>query len=163
MLVVPVLLLILLIAIDFGRVYFTNIQLSNAVREAANYGATNPVDPQGMLARANLERNSQSQGGQQDVLTYPANLSTRCATPANVTIACASSPGAGGAGNTLTVTLTTPFQFFTPVIGNFFGNFKVSTSATVAVLNSVASTGGSNPSGCLAPTLATFTVTPSAT
>ena len=141
--------LLLLIAVDFGRVFFTNVQLNNAVREAANYGATNPLDTTGMLARANAERNSQSQGGQQDVLTYPANLATQCATPADVTIPCAESPGGGGAGNTLTVTLTVPFQFFTPLIGGFFNNdLHVSAASTVAVLNSAADPGGTNPSGC---------------
>lgn len=160
-LVLPVFLLLLLIAVDFGRVFFTHVQLDNAVREAANYGATNPVDPVGMLARANAERNAQSQGGQQDVLTYPSNITTRCSTPAGVAIACDQSPGGAGAGNTLTVTLQAPFSFFTPFISGFFGgSLQISSSATVAVLNSAASTGGTNPSGCAAPTVATFTAFP---
>ena len=159
-LILPVFMLFLLIAVDFGRLFFTNIQLSNAVREAASYGAMHPdaASKPAMLARANLERNSQSQAGQQDVLTL-ANLETRCATPADVTIACEQAPGAGGAGNTLTVTLTAPFNFFTPFINNFFGNnLNISTSATVAVLNSAAGPGSGNPSSCAAPTVATFTV-----
>ncbi len=153
-LVLPVFMLLLLIAVDFGRIFFTNVQLNNAVREAANYGATNPLDTAGMLARANSERNSQSQGGQQDVLTYPANLSTECAAPDGTTIACAASPGGTGAGNTLTVTLTVPFHFFTPFIEGFFNNdLHISTASTVAVLNSAADPGGTNPSGCNGPTV----------
>ena len=158
-LIIPVFLLFLVIAIDFGRIYFTNIELNNAVREAASYGATNPVDPQGMVARANAERNAQAQGGEQTVLTSPANIVTRCATAANVTIPCDQSPGGAGAGNTLTVTLKAPFSFFTPLIGAVLGNtVQISSSATVAVLNSAAGDGGTNPSGCSAPTLATFVV-----
>ena len=123
------------------------MQLSNAVREAANYGATNPTNPVGMLARANAERNSQSQAGQQNSLTYPENLTTNCATPSDppVPISCALSPGGGGAGNTLTVTLRAPFTFLTPLIGGFFGgSLQVSSSATVAVLNSVPGSGTTN-------------------
>ena len=74
--ILPVFLLLLLMAIDFGRVFFSTIQLSNAVREAADYGANNPVDVQGMLARANRRRGAQSQGGQQDALVFPTNIST---------------------------------------------------------------------------------------
>ncbi len=69
-----------------------------------------------------------------------------------------SSPGGGGAGNTLTVTLNEPFSFFTPFIGGFFGgDLQISSSATVAVLNSAAGGGTGDPAGCAAPTLATFT------
>src|SRR4051794_18751060 len=43
-LILPAFLLLMLIAVDFGRIFFTSIQLNNAVREAANYGATKPTD-----------------------------------------------------------------------------------------------------------------------
>jgi Flp pilus assembly protein TadG len=155
--ILPVFMALLLIAIDFGRIFYTTIQLSNAVREAASYGATQPTDPLGMISRANRERSSQGQAGQQMTLTS-ANISTRCATPADVTIACSQSPGGAGAGNTLTVTITAPFGFLTPFINNFFGgSLDVSSSATVAVLNSAAG-GGTNPSNCAAPTVAALAV-----
>ena len=160
--ILPVFMLMLLFAVDFGRVFFTTIQLSNAVREAANYGATNPIDAQGMLARANRERNAQSQGGQQDTLVYPTNISTSCAQPNGATLACTQSPGGAGAGNTLTVTLNAPFSFYTPFINGFFGGgLQLRSAATVAVLNSAAGPGSTPPSGCAAPTLAKFTVTTS--
>ncbi len=88
----PILLALMLVAGDLGRVYFTMIQLNNAVREAANYGAVQPTDNQGMLDRANAERNTQSQTGQTDVLAS-SNISVTCATPAGVTIVCADSAG----------------------------------------------------------------------
>ncbi|HET7828162.1 MAG TPA: PKD domain-containing protein [Candidatus Limnocylindrales bacterium] len=158
-LVLPVFLLLLLIGVDFGRVFFSTIQLGNAVREAANYGATNPIDTVGMLARANRERNVQGQGGELATLTG-ANLATACAAPNGTTMACALSPGGGGAGNTLTVTLNSPFSFLTPFINGFFGgSLTLRSSATVAVLNSAAGPGSGSPSGCTAPTLSTFVVT----
>ena len=42
-LVLPVLALILLGALDLGRVFFSYVQLTNAVREGANYGRVNPT------------------------------------------------------------------------------------------------------------------------
>ncbi len=151
--IIPVFMFLLLIAVDFGRIFYSTIQLSNAVREAASFGATQPTDTLGMLSRANRERNTQGQAGQQLVLTG-ANIATRCATPANVTIPCDQSPGGAGAGNTLTVTVTAPFGFMTPLINGFFGgSLPISSSATVAVLNSAAG-GGVNPGNCNPPTAA---------
>jgi PKD repeat protein len=157
-LVLPVFLFLLLIAVDFGRVFFTTIQLGNAVREAAAYGAIDPTDTTGMLARANAERNNQAQAGQQGSLAS-TDLTTVCRTPGGATISCATSPGGAGAGNTMTVALNETFTFFTPFINGFFGNsFHVSSSTTVAVLKDLPSGGGGGTGGCSAPTLATFTV-----
>jgi PKD repeat protein len=157
-LVIPIFMLLLLMAVDFGRLFYTYIQVSNAAREAAAYGATAPTDTAGMQTRAAQEKNSQGQGGEG---TLDA-VQTRCATPAGTTITCASAPGGSGAGNTLTVTVSQRFTFFTPLIDGFFGNnLRMSASATTAVLVSPAGGGGSNPGTCAAPTLATFTVTAS--
>ena len=40
-LIIPVFLLLLLAAVDFGRMFFTYIQANNAAREGAAYGAAN--------------------------------------------------------------------------------------------------------------------------
>ena len=42
-LILPVFLFFLLLAVDFGRLLFTYIQLSNTAREAAAYAAFNPT------------------------------------------------------------------------------------------------------------------------
>ena len=42
--VLPMLLLLVLGALDFGRMFFTKIVLTNAAREGANYLAYNPKD-----------------------------------------------------------------------------------------------------------------------
>ena len=73
-LVLPLFALLLLMAIDFGRVYFTYIQVNNAAREAANYAATSPTGPTdsaGILAAATQEVDAQSQGGARSV-TIPS-------------------------------------------------------------------------------------------
>src|SRR5688572_22939646 len=60
-LILPVFLLFLVIAVNFGRLFFSYLQLSNAAREAAAYGATQPTDTVGMQARAEREKNAQAQ------------------------------------------------------------------------------------------------------
>src|SRR5918996_4598444 len=46
-LVLPILMLLVVLAIDFGRVFFTSVSLNNASRVAANYAAANPDGPWG--------------------------------------------------------------------------------------------------------------------
>jgi Flp pilus assembly protein TadG len=53
--VVPVLLLLLLAAIDFGRLYYTNIEVVDAARAGAQYGSQSVIsaaDASGMKAAA---------------------------------------------------------------------------------------------------------------
>jgi Flp pilus assembly protein TadG len=153
-LVLPIFLALLLMAVDFGRLFFTYIQVSNAAREAAAYGATQPTDTVGMQARAVQEKNSQSQGeGALDPIT------TSCANQAGTTIACTSAPGGTGAGNTLTVTIRQPFRFLTPLINDMFGNsFGMTASATTAVFVSAVGGTGGGPGACAPPSNATFTI-----
>jgi Flp pilus assembly protein TadG len=42
-LVLPILVLLLLLAVDLGRIFFTTIELRNAAHEASMYGGTNPT------------------------------------------------------------------------------------------------------------------------
>lgn len=152
--IIPVFLFLLLMAVDFGRIFFTYVQVSNAAREAASYGAVQPNDTSGMQARAVQEKNSQTQG---EVALDPIDAS--CTTPAGTAIACSAAAGAGGAGNILTVTVTQRFSFITPLVTQFFGGaLRISADASTAVLSSAVGGGGGGPSSCAAPTNATFTV-----
>jgi Flp pilus assembly protein TadG len=49
----PLLLLLMLGTIDLGRVFFDYVQLRNAVREGAGYGARMPTDTAGITLRVN--------------------------------------------------------------------------------------------------------------
>ena len=49
----PLLLLLMLGTIDIGRVFFDYVQLRNAVREGAGYGARMPTDTAGITLRVN--------------------------------------------------------------------------------------------------------------
>ena len=152
--ILPVFLLFLLMAIDFGRLFFTYVQVSNAAREAANYGAVQPTDTAGMQARAVQEKNTQTQG---EGALEP--IAAACRTPAGASITCAAAAGGTGAGNILTVTVTQRFSFLTPLITQFFGGaLPVSADASTAVLGSAVGSGTGGPGSCGAPTNATFTV-----
>jgi Flp pilus assembly protein TadG len=82
-LVVPVMLLILLIAVDFGRLFFAHISNVNAAREGANYAAAHAADS-------------------------PYLVTTFNAGAANAAIAQANAQGQSGGG---TVTVSSPFCF----------------------------------------------------
>jgi Flp pilus assembly protein TadG len=149
-LILPVMLLMMLIAVDFGRLFFTYIQVNNAAREAANYAAahaidyqSNPLDYQGYhdsVAAAGLaEANNQTQTG---ATTPMAISSPACFTPGTppTSIDCTSAPEipakASGIGNQVSVTVTQQFTFLTPLINSFFGGgLNLSSTATATVLN----------------------------
>jgi uncharacterized membrane protein len=50
-LVLPVLLMLLMGVIDFGRLAFTQINLNEAVQEGSIYASTHPGDPSGSILR----------------------------------------------------------------------------------------------------------------
>jgi PKD repeat protein len=152
--VLPVMLLLLLMAIDFGRLFFSYVQINNAAREGAAYAAANPTDLSGITTYARQETDAQSQRGEGTLA-----VSAACADPSGVAIACVDATGGAGAGNRITVTVKEPFSFLTPLINTVFGNnLDMSASATAAVLGLAPGAGASAPPGCPSPSAA-FTVT----
>ena len=153
-LVLPIFLALLLMAVDFGRLFFTYIQVSNAAREAAAYGAAQPTDTTGMQARAVQEKNAQSQGeGPLDPII------TSCANSAGTPISCASAPGGAGAGNTLTVTVRQPFSFLTPLINDMFGGTSGCRRRSRRPCSSLRPEGRVvDRASCAGPSNATFTI-----
>ena len=154
-LVLPLLVLLMLIAIDFGRIYFSYIEINNAAREGAKYGAQAPTDTASINAAINRETNAQSQSGE-SALVVSAPV---CKDALGAVIACATATtGGSGAGNTVTIRVAEKFSFLTPIINNFFGNnFQMTAAATSTVYGFVADGWGTPPSGCGAPT-ASFVV-----
>jgi len=152
-LILPVFMLLLLVTVDFGRLFFTTIQLTNAAREGANYAATNPTDTVTIQARVLDEANVQAQGGQGAI-----TVSTACANSFGTTIACsAATLGTAASGNTIRVSAHESFSFLTLLINTFFGgSLPVESSASAVVLGYQPSA-GSNPGSCSAP-IASFTM-----
>jgi PKD repeat protein len=152
-LVLPVFMLLLLIAVDFGRLFFSYVQISNAVREGASYGIYSPNDIAGIRAAVGRETNAQAQRGE-SALT----VTTSCADSAGTPLACSLATGGSGAGNTITVKVNEPFTFLMPFVDGFFGNnLQMNVTATSTVLGYVAGSGGTPPGSCSLPT-ASFTV-----
>ena len=155
-LISPIFLLFLLIAVDFGRMFFSYVEVSNAAREAAAYAASNPTDLAGIITHAEQETSSQAQGGEHTLV-----VSASCADPSGVPLVggCATAPGGSGIGNSVTVGVTEPFSFLTPFINGFFSNsFSIQASASTAVL-SLAATGGGGPGTCTTGPTSSFAIT----
>ncbi len=153
--ILPVFLFLMLMAIDFGRLFFSYIQISNAAREGAAYAAGDPTGTAKISAHAQQETSSQAQGGESAIV-----VTTACADPAGSPILCSASSGGSGAGNSLTVKVSEGFTFITPFINGFFGNsFRMSASASAAVLGLAPTAAGGPPPGCSPPPVAAFTPT----
>ncbi len=134
-LILPIMILLLLVAIDFGRLYFSYVEVTNAAREAAAYVAIDPTVPQASIAsRAGQEANTQTQGGEGALTVNPPVCQTTAAPP--VVISCSTAVAtSSGTGNQVTVAVSRPFTFLTPIIGGMFGTLTMTASATSAVYN----------------------------
>ena len=159
-LVLPVILLITLIALDFGRVYLGYINLQNMARIAANYAANNPTAAWGSTTDVT-------------VLAYRNRIlndakATNCQLPTTAGQAVVPSPAfADRTGNGTTtdvgdsarVSLTCSFQIITPIISSIVGsggNLAVSASAEFPIKTGLLGTGG----GMAVAPVAAFTGTP---
>jgi len=145
-LVLPIFIVFLLMAVDFGRVFFSYIQITNAAREAAAYGASVPTDGTGIVARANAEKNVQSQGGESAL-----SVSYVCLDSAGNGIDCSDAAAGSGPGNTLEVTIAEPFTFLTPLVGDLVGAITLDVSATSSILGYATGEAGLPPASCTPP------------
>jgi Flp pilus assembly protein TadG len=162
-LIIPVFLLLLLAAVDFGRMFFTYIQANNAAREGAAYGAAHAASTtltSGVRTAAFTEANVQNQAGQS--AQGGVTVTPVCHNPTGTVIGCSTAPGGIATGNTITVTVAEPFTFFTPLINGLFNNsFTMGASATAVVLGLTPSTAATNPPGCSTLPTASFAVSAS--
>ena len=155
-LIIPVFLFFLLLAVDFGRLLFSYIELSNTAREAASYAAFNPTTlGPALTSVAQREANVQAQNGEHAITVADPT----CVDSAGTTILCNTALGGTGAGNRIKVNVSEQFSFFTPLINNFWGGggLQVGTTATAAVVV-FAPSGGTAGSTCTTvPPTPTFT------
>jgi Flp pilus assembly protein TadG len=85
-LLMPLLLLILVAAIDFGRAYFMAIEVSSAAEAGALYGIVNPADTAGMVAAAKFDASDVSP------LTAIAVYGCQCSDGSSVVASCSTAP-----------------------------------------------------------------------
>ena len=121
-LVLPVLLIVLLFAIDFGRAFYSWVILQNASRIGANYAALNPE----------LWENSPAAIPAEYLALVTDDYGGLGCDPLVPPVFADGADGPSGAGqtpdtdfdvgDTVTVTLTCPFSPLTPIISGIVGN-----------------------------------------
>jgi Flp pilus assembly protein TadG len=143
----PVVMLMVLFGVDFGRVFLGWVTLTNAVREAANFAAIKPDAwgaPGSPTARAEFAR-----------LINAETDEINCTLPA--TLPNPVFPNGTDVGSPVVVSITCQFSLITPLIGNIVGNpLNVSSSASFPIR------GGTIEGVPFGPALPTFVPTPSA-
>jgi len=99
--------------LDFGRVFFTQMTLQHAVREAGRFAVTGNKLPDPSNVGQFMTR-----------VDSIKEIARRSAVGLDVsTISVSSTAGsgtAGGPGQIVTISLTTTLKFITPIIGQFF-------------------------------------------
>jgi len=153
-LILPIFLILLASALDLGRLFYSQISLNDAAREAALEASQNPTSfiPNTACTSANKEQNR--------VMCRATNESRGSfvtVDPTDVTMACSTSPcpTAPAMGETVSVTVTGHFQLITPLLAVFFGgqSMDFSSTATAQLL--------STPTAVTVPgPVASFTVSP---
>jgi Flp pilus assembly protein TadG len=127
-LVVPLFFLLIFGMLDFGRLFFVQMSLQHAVRQAGRYAVTGNHLTQGTNTLSRVQSivavaQQAANGAQID----PANIYINGQSSTN------SAASAGGPSSTVTISLTSHLKLITPLIGRFFGpngiyTFTVSTT-----------------------------------
>lgn len=115
-LVAPLYFLLTFAVIDFGRMFFVQMTVQQAVQEAARYASTGQHLPNPNVPGQNLSRVAS--------ITAEVQQDAVGATITNVQISSLAGGvgSAGGPGDTVTVSVTTNLALMTPMVGNFFPN-----------------------------------------
>ncbi len=152
-LVLPILLFLTLIGLDFGRIYLGWVNLQNEARIAANFAANNPsawssTDTAAMTARTQYQGEIAADASATNCQLTPTTA------PAPVFTDMNGDGVSNGIGDHATVTLTCRFAVVTPVISNIVGStVAVSASAVFPIKDGIAGTAIAE-SPCLAPVAA---------
>jgi Flp pilus assembly protein TadG len=114
---------------DYGRLFFVEMNLQDAVQQAARFASTgdhlpNPNDPGQSLSRANSI-----------IATAQAAAQGAGVSISNIQISSlqGGSGSAGGPGDVVTISLTTNLSLMTPMVARFFPNgiYTFTSSATI--------------------------------
>jgi Flp pilus assembly protein TadG len=112
LIVMPLLLLLIMGAIDVGRMLFASVALEEAAQEGALFAAYNPTDENPIRARVLSSSTAEEVTG------------------ATVTVDCVPTPAPG----TIEVTVETDYPLITPIMAGLLGS-PVTLSATVIATN----------------------------
>lgn len=114
---------------DFGHLFFVEMQVQNAIQEAARYGSTgnhlpDPNNPGNNLSRVTSILN-----------TLQSNASGVNFTNTQISSLNGGSGSGGGPGDMLTVSTTVNMPLMTPLIGRLFSNGQYTFNASITVKN----------------------------
>jgi PKD repeat protein len=130
-LILPIFLILVASALDLGRLFYSQISVNDAAREAALEASQNPTSfiPNTACTSANKEDNR--------VMCRATNESRGSfvtVAPTDVTMACSTSPcpAAPVMGQTVSVTVTGHFRLITPLLAVFFGGQDTSFASTAS-------------------------------
>ena len=128
-LVLPVFVLLMFAVADFARLFYVEMTLQNAVREAGRYAITGNHQPDPNHYGQNLSRVQSIQ--------YVAQQEAMGLDVSNLQIVSVvgGKGSAGGPGDTVTISLTTNLHLVTPVIAQFFANGVYTFTVSVAFRN----------------------------
>ena len=114
---------------DMARIFYVETTLQNAVRAGGRYASTGNHQPDPQHSGQTLNRVQSI-----NLITQQAaiGLSTGAL---QVSSAQGGSGSAGGPGDTVTLTLSSPVRLLTPIVANFFNNGSYTVSVTSSYRN----------------------------
>ena len=151
-LILPLILLLTVAALDFGRIYVGYINVQNMARIAANYAANNPL-AWGTTPDADIQARYQGQvleDSKANNCTLPV-VGGKTVVPDPTFTDVDLDGTATGLGDTVTVAINCDFAVITPMIGNILGGaVKVTAASNFPVkagMTSVAASGSGGGGG----------------
>jgi Flp pilus assembly protein TadG len=143
-LILPILMLILLGVVDFGRVFYYWTSIANAAREGARYAITHPTaitsgckaDPSNVKYRVKQEAGTTMVLTDANVAVYWVDATTGA--PTDAAANCNPLPGDQRIyqnPNAVRVDVTYDFRAITPLISNFWGGgaLRIASSTTMVI------------------------------
>lgn len=127
-LLMPVLLVLLLGAVDLGRAFYAYVAITNAAREGARYGASFPSQSSGIVSRVQKEVSNSG------ISISSGNISTACNvyTSGSYTLGGSESCSNASSGDYITVSINYTFNFMTSYLLGV-GSTTLSNTATMAI------------------------------
>ncbi len=127
--VAPMVLLLVFAVFDFARLFYVEMNLQNAVREAGRYAITgnhlsDPQHPGKTLSRVD----SIMQVAQRAAIGIDVSKM-------QISSAGGGKGSAGGPGDTMTISLTTDLQLMTPIVAQFFKDGTYTFTVGVSLKN----------------------------
>lgn len=128
-LVIPLFLLLVFAVCDFGRLFFVETTLQNAVRQAGRYAITGNHQPDTQHQGQTLSRvDSIIQVAKQTAIGIDV-------TDIQISSVNGGAGNAGGPGDTVTISLTSDVKLITPLVAAFFNHGVYTFTVSVSLKN----------------------------